>query len=138
MPSKNESIEQVLVSYLQQYATTNSIDIAWFGEEYSPVIGKDYIEEQFIPSDPETVFLGRQDKQRHRGIYQLKVLSSSVNSAIANINSHAALLNEVFKVGYPINYNGVYLQIENFVERKMDYDDGWYGKVITILYRTEL
>jgi hypothetical protein len=137
MSSKNAKIEKVFNSYLQSWATTNSVPVAWDGSPYTPVSGTSYVSQVNIPARPQNILVGKDTVQRYSGIYQIDVYSSTTK-AKKDVDDIIALLEAVFKVGYSITYSGTSVQIENFYSDPLGFEDGWYRSSISIFYRTEL
>lgn len=137
MASKNGKIGQVFDSYLETWATAQSVPVAWDCSPYTPVSGTKYVSQVLIPARPQNILVGKDSTQRYTGIYQIDVYSSSAK-AKKDADDIVALLEAVFKVGYSITYSGTTVQIENFYSDPLGLEKGWYRVSISIFYRTEL
>ena len=131
----NEKIEQVLDYTLQTAAST--VPVAWVGTQYAPVIGTNYIERYFLPSEPDAVYIEKAEAERRRGIYQLNIMTSTEN-AYADSYTIEEQIKTYFKRGYPISYNSVNVQFENVYERQAEFSADWNKKIISIYYRCDI
>jgi hypothetical protein len=135
--SKNFKIEQVFNVALTAWSTTQSIPVAWDGKPYTPTAGSKYVSQVLIPARPENVAIGKDVIQRRAGIYQIDVYSSTAN-AKKDADTIIESLEALFKIGYPVTYNGLSVQVTNFYPDPHGTDEGWYRVSISIFYRTEL
>jgi len=135
--SKNARIEQVFNSALTTWAKSQSLPVAWDGKPYTPAANSKYISQVLLPSRPENVAIGKDATQRYSGIYQVDIYTSTAN-AKKDADDIVELLEAVFKVGYPITYKGLGVQVTNFYPDPHGFDEGWYRVSVSIFYRTEL
>jgi hypothetical protein len=135
--SKNLKIENVLNDALNTWATDNSIPVAWSGQVYSRITPGKYVSQHLLPVKPQNVAIGTGVKQRYSGVYQIDVYASTENSKY-DADELVESLESVFRVGYPLTYGGVSIQIENFFPDTHGLEDGWYRVSISVYYRTEI
>lgn len=135
MASKNAQIEKVFSNALRTWSAVQVVDVATKG--YEPVSGSCYVAQSLIPSVPQTVFVGRTEKQRFTGIYQIDVYSSTENAEY-DADQLIESLESTFKTGYPVIYGSLIVQITNVSVQPLGLEEGWYRAAISIYYTIDM
>jgi hypothetical protein len=140
MASKTQSIEQVLRSALSTWATAQSVSVSWPNEPFDPTSVSKYVAVDFLPANPQTIFIERTEKQRWRGIFQVTIMvqAGSEVSGRFDVYTLEESLNTVFKRGYPLSYGGLDVQIENVTSEQIISDGAWVWKPVSINFRCEV
>lgn len=140
MASKTQSIEQVLRYHMDQWATAQSVSVSWPNEPFDPTAVSKYVAVDFLPADPQTIFIERTEKQRWRGVFQVTIYvqDGSEVSGRYDLYTLEESLNTVFKRGYPLSYGGLNVQIENVTSEQILSDSAWIWKPVSINFRCEV
>ena len=134
MSTYSLDISAALDTKLSQFATANSVQVAYENSEFTPTVGTLYLRATHLPADSLPIGLSFTSALNHLGIYQVDVIAP-VDKGKGAAFAMADLLVTAFPRG-DLTYNGVKVRIKSVSPQPGTRDGAYYIVSVIINYQS--
>lgn len=135
--SSEVDVKKTLRYQLEAYNTAYPIDIAYPNAKYSPTVGTDYLQVDYLFAVPAQAGIGTESLNRYIGVFQI-IIDVKIDNGEYEADNIFKQLREYFKRGTRIIYNNIGVSITRIGLGGYDYDETWYRQVVNIGFRSDI
>ncbi len=135
-------IEPALNTRLEEFNIAHPIDISYTNIAYTPEVGTDYIQVDFLPATPETPEVGIRAINRVNGLYSIIYNTQAVNGK-QTLKEFYKNFKEYFKRSTAILYTNsdaedIKVRILRLGLGEYIQTEDWFKQVIEVYFRSDL
>lgn len=128
------AIPAALDSHMNDYATDNSIRVAWENRNFTPTTGESYLRATYLAGTTEPTGI-ESASDDHIGVYQVDIITA-IDTGKVEANTQADAIADYFKRGTLLTYDGIDVRVTSVSIGNGARDGAYYIKSISINCRS--